>query len=137
MERKDAIKVIDRMLVSIAFSDQKIAIGRPEEVKEALRYALDSLKTDEMYNLLAETPPDIFENWIPVFERLPDNNVRVLCSAISTSISGGYTRFVGCCDNGDWFVQTDAETVSYPRQYKVTAWMPLPEPYNADREVSE
>ena len=67
--------------------------------------------------------------WIPVSERLPDNNVRVLCSAISTSISGGYTRFVGCCDNGDWFVQTDAETVSYPRQYKVTAWMPLPEAY--------
>lgn len=71
--------------------------------------------------------------WIPVSERLPDNNVRVLCSAISTSISGGYTRFVGCCDNGDWFVQTDAETVSYPRQYKVTAWMPLPEPYKAEK----
>lgn len=71
--------------------------------------------------------------WIPVSERLPDNNVRVLCSAISTSISGGYTRFVGCCNNGYWFVQTDAETVSYPRQYKVTAWMPLPEPYKAER----
>ena len=72
--------------------------------------------------------------WIPVSERLPDNNVRVLCSAISTSISGGYTRFVGCCDNGFWFVQTDAETVSYPRQYKVTAWMPLPETYKAESE---
>lgn len=70
--------------------------------------------------------------WIPVSERLPDNNVRVLCSAISTSISGGYTRFVGCCDNGDWFVQTDAETVSYPRQYKVTAWMPLPNPWKGE-----
>jgi len=71
--------------------------------------------------------------WIPVSEGLPDNNVRVLCSAISTSISGGYTRFVGCCDNGDWFVQTDAETVSYPRQYEVTAWMPLPEVYKGER----
>lgn len=75
--------------------------------------------------------------WIPVSERLPDNNVRVLCSAISTSISGGYTRFVGCCDNGDWFVQTDAETVSYPRQYEVTAWMPLPEVYKAESEKNE
>ena len=71
--------------------------------------------------------------WIPVSERLPDNNVIVLCSAISTSISGGYTRFVGCCNNGFWFVQTDAETVSYPGQYKVTAWMPLPEVYKAER----
>ena len=70
--------------------------------------------------------------WIPVSERLPDNNVRVLCSAISTSISGGYTRFVGCCNNGFWFVQTDAETVSYPRQYKVTAWMPLPSPWKGE-----
>lgn len=74
------------------------------------------------------------EEWIPVSERLPDNNARVLCSAISTSISGGYTRFVGCCSNGFWFVQTDAETLSYPRQYKVLAWQPLPEPYKAESE---
>lgn len=72
------------------------------------------------------------QKWIPVSERLPDNNVRVLCSAISTSISGGYNRFVGCCNNGFWFVQTDAETVSYPRQYEVTAWMPIPEHYKAE-----
>lgn len=72
--------------------------------------------------------------WIPVSERLPDNNVIVLCSAISTSISGGYTRFVGCCNNGFWFVQTDAETLSYPRQYEVIAWQPLPEPYQKGGE---
>lgn len=86
------------------------------------------------HQLVNELPP--VENkgeWIPVSERLPDNNVRVLCSAISTSISGGYTCFVGCCNNGFWFVQTDAETVSYPRQYEVTAWMPLPEPYKAEK----
>lgn len=74
--------------------------------------------------------------WIPVTERLPDNNVIVLCSAISTSISGGYTRFVGCCSNGFWFVQTDAETVSYPRQYEVIAWQPLPEPYKESEVIN-
>ena len=81
----------------------------------------------------ADVRENVHGEWIPVTERLPDNNVRVLCSAISTSISGGYTRFVGCCNNGYWFVQTDAETVSYPRQYKVTAWMPLPEVYKEER----
>lgn len=89
---------------------------------------------DDVYeelDLLPSVQPKKGE-WIPVSERLPDNNVRVLCSAISTSISGGCTRFVGCCNNGYWFVQTDADTVSYPRQYKVIAWMPLLEPYKAE-----
>ena len=85
---------------------------------------------DDLSRMLDELIAEIKDEWIPVSERLPDNNVRVLCSAISTSISGGCTRFVGCCNNGYWFVQTDAETVSYPRQYKVIAWMPLPEPYH-------
>ena len=110
---------------------------------KAILERLDHQINDILYDLVAENEDleeQIEENkgeWIPISERLPDNNVRVLCSAISTSISGGYTRFVGCCDNGDWFVQTDAETVSYPRQYKVTAWMPLPEPYKAESEDKE
>lgn len=110
---------------------------------EALDMAISALSD---YDKMQKISLDLaFENdelmkkseWIPVSERLPDNNVRVLCSAISTSISGGYTRFVGCCNNGYWFVQTDAETVSYPRQYKVTAWCELPEPYKAEKGGNE
>lgn len=97
----------------------------------------DCMMYDDLSRMLDELIAENNGEWIPVSERLPDNNVKVLCSAISTSISGGYTRFVGCCNNGFWFVQTDAETVSYPGQYKVTAWQPLPKPYKADREVSE
>ena len=100
----------------------------PDWFKPTLKKVRETMEMDGRENVEGE--------WISVSERLPDNNVRVLCSAISTSISGGYTRFVGCCNNGFWFVQTDAETVSYPRQYKVTAWMPLPESYEAE-EVSE
>lgn len=125
MERKDAIKVIDRMLVSIAFSDQKIAIGRPEEVKEALRYALDSLKTDEMYNLLAETPPDIFENWIPCSERLP----KAYEPVIRTKIENGW--------NGTTYKVVDLGTICPTDCHNVIAWMPLPEPYKAESEDKE
>ena len=85
----------------------------------------------ESYKEWLETLPkaDVRENrWIPVSERLPDNNVLVLCSAISTSISGGYTRFVGCCNKGFWFVQTDAETVSYPTMMMFLHGNPYPNP---------
>ena len=141
MERKDAIKVIDRMLVAIAFSDQKIAIGRPEEVKEALLYALDSLKTDEMYNLLAETPPDIFENWIPCSERLPEKAGRYLVT-YGSNLDGYrqvcmkmYSPNLHNVDEFDFPNKKRPGWYDYDSEYghyewdDVIAWMPLPEVY--------
>lgn len=138
MTREEAIEVIE----------QDIPCEHDRDLIEALDMAISALKPTckidesnfsmEQYRADLQSAYDCgkaeADEWIPVSERLPDNNVRVLCSAISTSISGGYTRFVGCCDNGFWFVQTDAETLSYPRQYEVTAWQPLPESYKAERE---
>lgn len=57
--------------------------------------------------------------WIPVTERLPEEDGRYLCT---------YENEFGICVDfgkfykGDWFVG------------RVTAWMPLPQPYKAESE---
>ena len=72
-------------------------------------------------------------NWIPCSERLPDNNRIVLCYAESLA-RGADEMFVGSCDNGFWFLQSSIGTESYPTQYKVLAWMPVPELYRRESE---
>lgn len=66
--------------------------------------------------------------WIPCSERLPETNESVLCWAKSTA-RGGDVCFVGSCHNGFWFLQSSADTHSFPGQYVIVAWQPLPEPY--------
>lgn len=66
--------------------------------------------------------------WIPCSERLPKTNESVLCWAKSTA-RGGDVCFVGSCHNGFWFLQSSADTHSFPGQYVIVAWHPLPEPY--------
>lgn len=74
------------------------------------------------------------DKWIPVSKRLPEDNKNVLVWAKSR-VRDSDTCFVGCCDKGFWFMQSEAGYLSYPlSQYKVVAWMSLPEPY---REVEE
>ena len=57
--------------------------------------------------------------WIPVTERLPEKDGRYLCS---------YENEFGTCvdfgkfEKNDWWVG------------RVTAWMPLPEPWKGDEE---
>lgn len=66
--------------------------------------------------------------WIPASEKLPEKFKDVLCWAKSTA-RGGDICFVGSCDKGCWFLQSSAGHQSYPKQYKVVAWMELPEPF--------
>lgn len=69
--------------------------------------------------------------WIPVSERLPEKNTLVLAWAESTA-RGGDICFVGSYDNKAWFLQSNAGHLSYPSQYEVVAWQPLPEPYKGE-----
>ena len=71
--------------------------------------------------------------WIPISERLPKERQAVLCWAESTAERLD-TEFIGMFDAGDWFLQSDANHLSYPHQYNVVAWMPLPKPYKAESE---
>lgn len=61
--------------------------------------------------------------WIPVEERLPDNNENVLVTTDMGLITSGYIA------HGTWI--TDQEP-DYP-----IAWRPLPEPYRPERSEGE
>lgn len=73
-------------------------------------------------------------NWIPVSERLSESTLPVLCWVKSTTISCTETYIIGSYCNGCWFFQNDTVgTHSFPlSEYKVSAWMHLPEPYEED-----
>lgn len=60
------------------------------------------------------------DGWIPVEERLPEDNKPVLIFAESTTISSGTITMVGACHNGFWFIQNGEDTLGFPvREYKV------------------
>lgn len=69
------------------------------------------------------------QRWIPVAERLPENNSPVLVYLKNYTIQGGYVVHIGSYDTaGFWFLRTQPGITSIPvREWVVTHWMPLPE----------
>ena len=74
------------------------------------------------------------DGWIPVSERLPESTLPVLCRVKSTTISCTEAYIIGSYYSGCWFFQNDTVRAhSFPlSEYKVLAWMHLPEPYKED-----
>ena len=74
--------------------------------------------------------------WIPVSDRLPENNKVVLCWVVSKTIASGETFIIGSCDRGFWFLQTyEIGHHHFPvKDYEVVAWIPLPHPYQPNGE---
>ena len=68
--------------------------------------------------------------WISVKDRLPEENILVLCYARSTTGEGN-SYFLGALAHGEfWFLKVnDIGHVSCPvLHWEVTHWQPLPEP---------
>lgn len=83
---------------------------------------------EECFEIVNQLAEEYNNGWIPVSKKLPETNESVLCWAKSTA-RGGDVCFVGSCHNGFWFLQSSANTHSFPGQYKIVAWQQLPEPY--------
>lgn len=71
---------------------------------------------------IGKTPGMTVQQWIPVTERLPENTGRYLTGNIRANDEK--CVFDLWFDCGEWYIdENDDEFI-----YKVTHWMPLPEP---------
>lgn len=70
--------------------------------------------------------------WIPVTERLPENDVEV----IATGVYMDHNPYVeiASCNDGRWSSYLDEYKVVHPTLHKIIAWMPLPEPLSESYE---
>ncbi len=98
------------------------AVSR-EVVKEALRNRTGESISDCINAVPPVTPAR--KEWIPVSERLPEEDTDVL-------ITNGIGIYVGWIDvdRNKWL--TDHNTMD-----SIVAWMPLPQPYKADMRGAE
>lgn len=67
--------------------------------------------------------------WIPVSERLPEDEKEVLCFLESEEMAVLFLR-----NNWGQYEWVDGGFAT--GSYNVIAWMPLPEPYSAESEVN-
>ena len=106
---------------------------KDELIERLAAYEDTDLTPQEIYSLKTGTILKALRTeWIPVEERLPEEDVIVL-----VTVSGFYSHFTfsntielgNLCSDGSWFIE------GYPDwdNPEVTAWMPLPEPYQGKK----
>ena len=109
-EALDELNVIYERLSHPEDCEQGVYSFRDGDYLEALDMAIKALEQTR---------------WIPVSERLPEENEFVIVTIETATISKGKKRSVTKC--------MYSENSIFWKEY-VVAWMPLPEPYKAESE---
>lgn len=88
---------------------------------------------EDMIWLISEQPQ--VGGWIPVTERLPDKT-QDECYPMSlvTLDNGDVCLGVYRYDDEEWWTRMSVGETVYTKDHKVTAWMPLPEPFKESEE---
>lgn len=102
---------------------------KDELVERLAAYEDTDLTPQEIYSLKTGTILKALRTeWIPVEERLPEEDDRViLCTIHGIVKEGTYTERYGYAMRKGFFTETCFEELC-----DVTAWMPLPEPYQKE-----
>ena len=101
-------------------------LGTKEQTSEAICMAIEALKFRGAYEIAVKAANKAFENrwtqwveWIPCSERLPDRNGEYLVTTKEGEVYQDTLQFLCQWDDcGD----------------DVIAWMPLPKPYQEDKQ---
>ena len=142
-ENRRAAKVINEMIVrmtkdgTLNSADEISALNRAVYVlKYPDCYSCDYFVPDTIYNDETSDEYDISycdrknmeqgDEWIPVNERLPEDDIYVLCT-----LSDGNTMVLKHTMTwGEKYIWVDGRMGT--GTFSVIAWMPLPEPYKGD-----
>lgn len=128
MDTNETIKLLKGMQGPL--QDYADMVGAPESAK-GIRYVYPDPEDYAIEAAISALEEQEQHRWIPVEERLPEEDVIVL-----VTVSGFYSHFTfsntielgNLCSDGSWFIE------GYPDwdNPEVTAWMPLPEPYRKE-----
>lgn len=80
-------------------------------------------------NMIGKGLPLQDGGWIPVIEGLPKDREKILFSTKTDNVFEG--RFFDDHSDCQWYAFDDE---GFVQNYDVIAWMPLPKPYNTERE---
>lgn len=105
---------------------------------ELSRYRITGMTPGEIAEMRRQNSAETHDGWIPVEERLPEEFLPVLVTACVPVRKPGWDK------RKEFFVVVDTDVYDTEIKHgwehfkdKVTAWMPLPEPYSPERRNDE
>lgn len=131
MNKGEAIKILNskamNTVVILSCLDPNCSEAKALWVEiEALDMAMEALKGSTI-----ENNSTVESGWIPITDRLPENNGTELENVLISTDEGDVQ--IGFYDDEEktWNIYCDDGT-AWP--VMVTAWMPLPEPYREEKK---
>ena len=89
-------------------------------------------KTSKTQDMAISVLSENTREWIPVSERLPEKN-RAVLTYVDTGMTKTYRLAYWNDRVNGWEEWIGYRMLETEMGYKVLAWQPLPEPYNAER----